>query len=386
MSTPSLGDTREELRDRANRLIARRLRAALWITVFAIVLFGLSELQLNPTQSVPLCLIKGFQLAAVAVAFVMLRRWSTKRVVPIALFAMSVLCFTTAASNTLRGDIVLTPLLFIILTMGWATLFPWGLGPQLIAVLIAALSILSNLYEVTGGLGTVEGYPAVAVTVALLASLYVAFELERSRRAIEQRDLALHGYEDLVENANDLIVSVHVDGSLAYVNRAWRTALGYVDQDISGVALADTLHPGSRAACLDALQRVMAAEKVGHVDALFVTRDGATISVEGSLNCTYENGMPVGCRGVFRDVTERKRAEAELHQAKLAAESANRAKSEFLANMSHEIRTPMNGIIGVTELALNSDPSPDQREYLEMIRVSADSLMTVINDILDFSK
>jgi PAS domain S-box-containing protein len=115
--------------------------------------------------------------------------------------------------------------------------------------------------------------------------------------------------------------------------------------------------------------------------------NGVSRSLEQSVSLDRDaGGRPVGFITIIRDCTERAVAQQELAEAKETAERANRAKSEFLANMSHEIRTPMNGVLGMTELALDTDLTPYQADCLRTVKSSAESLLTIVNDILDFSK
>jgi len=130
----------------------------------------------------------------------------------------------------------------------------------------------------------------------------------------------------------------------------------------------------------------MAGEKLHLPRDLMWSSSGDSFPVELWSSPLIQNDRVGGAVVIFTDITERLRIEESLRLAKESAEAANRAKSDFLANISHELRTPMNGILGMAALALDTDLSAEQREYLGMVKSSGESLLTLLNDILDLSK
>ena len=216
----------------------------------------------------------------------------------------------------------------------------------------------------------------------------------RTTSGLDQAEAELRASEQrirlIVDAANDAFVAMNGEGMITEWNRQAEITFGWQRSETIGRSLADTIIPQQyRAAHSRGLLHFLATgegpvlNRVIEVNAL--RRDGHEFPVELTIAPIRLDGQHLF--GAFlRDITQRKQVEAELHQAKAAAAAASRAKSEFLANMSHEIRTPMNGILGMTELALDTELNREQREYLNMVKASAESLLAIIDDILDFSK
>jgi two-component system, sensor histidine kinase and response regulator len=196
-------------------------------------------------------------------------------------------------------------------------------------------------------------------------------------------------FRDLLEGAPDAIVIVDRTGQMQIVNSQAEKLFGYSRADLLSQNIELLMparfhekHPGHRNHFFsNACVRPMGAglELYGR------RKDGSEFPVEVSLSLLKtEDGTLVSSS--IRDVTDRKRIENELREKNLALESANRAKDLFLASMSHEIRTPMNGIVGTLDVLHQSSLLGPQLELVNLIRESADSLLTIIDDILDFSK
>jgi PAS domain S-box-containing protein len=215
-------------------------------------------------------------------------------------------------------------------------------------------------------------------------------DITEAKRAENDLHRSRERFALAVQGSKDGLWDWDVSRDEVYFSPAWKKMLGYEDTEVSNrfCEWRDRIHPDDRDGALALIQDYFDGtvadyeleHRLRHKDGSYRWILTRGVALRDAAGRAYRMA------GSHTDITERKRAEEELRRAKDAAEAADRAKGEFLANVSHEIRTPLNGILGMTELALETQLNAEQRDYLGMVRSASLALLDVINDLLDFAK
>jgi PAS domain S-box-containing protein len=260
---------------------------------------------------------------------------------------------------------------------------------------------IMELAETASAVSAHENYSIRAVKRSQdeIGVLYDQFNSMLDR--IQQRDVAIRKAHDglekrveertaylnaLIENSPLAIMVLDTEQKVQLCNPAFESLFQYTREEVIGEPIEDLIADGDL--LVEARKISLQADSIKPFSSMTRRRrkDRSLVDVELHTVGLVVSNEVVGSLAIYQDISARKRAEEALQQAKEEPEAASRAKSEFVANMSHEIRTPMNGIIGMTELVLDTELDAEQREYLNMAKLSAESLLSLINDILDYSK
>ncbi|MBO9402835.1 response regulator [Shimia sp. R9_3] len=226
----------------------------------------------------------------------------------------------------------------------------------------------------------------------VLTPTIAAARLSEQRRAmivkLQKRDEELERLSLVAKHASDSVLLSDPTGKIIWVNDGFTRMTGYAFDDAIGRHAGQLLNAKETDPyTIETIKRHQKRGERFHTEILNRTKSGKLIWVDTNIFPVLdEDGKVVMSIGIEREITETKRYEAELAEAKRAAETADRAKSEFLANMSHEIRTPMNAIIGMSELLSESPLSSEDKQNVTTIRESGHALLKIINDILDLSR
>src|SRR4051812_28784144 len=211
-------------------------------------------------------------------------------------------------------------------------------------------------------------------------------QVEAEKKKLDQRLRDQQFYtRSLIESNIDAIMTTDPSGIITDVNKQMEALTGCTRDELIGAPFKGYFTDPDRAEA--GIKLVLSQKKVTDYELTACARNGTKTVVSYNATTFYDRERTL--QGVFaaaRDVTERKRVEVELKQAKAVAESASRTKSDFLASMSHEIRTPMNAIIGIADLLAKTQLSPEQSKYVQIFRRAGDNLLHLIDDILDLSK
>jgi PAS domain S-box-containing protein len=274
-----------------------------------------------------------------------------------------------------------------------------SITPGFEALVFKASRGIEDIYELTYIRKDGSRFPAVVSVTALrdaqdaiIGYLLIGTDntarkvVEEEQKKAEQRLRDQQFYtRSLIESNIDALMTTDPSGIITDVNKQMEALTGCTRDELIGAPFKDYFTDPGRAEA--AIKRVLREKSVTDYELTARARDGKQTVVSYNATTFYDRNRKL--QGVFaaaRDVTERKRVEVELQQAKAAAESASRTKSDFLASMSHEIRTPMNSIMGIADLLAKTALTPEQDRYVQVFRRSGDNLLNLINDILDLSK
>lgn len=217
---------------------------------------------------------------------------------------------------------------------------------------------------------------------------FILLVSEESSKIKDSIYISENKFRTFAESLKEIIYQTDEKGRWTYLNPAWTEITGYTVAESINKHYKTFIYDEDIKINDNCFEQLIKKEvEYCRYQIRLKSKKGQLKWVEVFSRLMYnEDNKILGLYGIISDVSERKNAEDELIKMKEAAEDATKAKSEFLAVMSHEIRTPMNGVLGMTGLLLETSLTPEQREYVETIRVSGDTLLTLINDILDFSK